>query len=236
MDCLTRSFDLIYVDPPGTGGLDEVNNPTFEGIVEAIEVELSQIERPLILAGHSFGGLYSVELCARNALNAVGLALLSSPITAGCYENAIMNYEKHKTPTLQQAEKDFSENPCNLTFNSMLSHYGILFFSERTVSHGSQIIFNDLTSCETSLKLSTLHLLKHSKFEKKLRSLPYSKVSIFGGQDHLLEPRHLEKEARENGLTFHLIQDAGHFITFDQPEAVASLIEKTFTDSKGRIA
>lgn len=80
MDILSRSFNLAYIDPPGTGGSEELDNPSPEAIVSAIAALLKGLNSPLILCGHSFGALYAIELC--HTLDCVqGLVLLAP----GCF-------------------------------------------------------------------------------------------------------------------------------------------------------
>src|ERR1700743_426636 len=58
MEFLKRSFDLVFVDPPGTGKSKGSPIPTFADVIQSIGVSLSMLKRPLVLAGHSFGGCY----------------------------------------------------------------------------------------------------------------------------------------------------------------------------------
>lgn len=231
MDVLSRSFELAFVDPPGTGGLEEVSAPTFEGILGAMEVELEKLgNRSFIFIGHSFGALYAIELAARKRINVCGLAIIAAPLSEETYEIAKKQYVEFMTPELSDAIEKFDDDKTKGSFNQLLSRYGRLYFSEETIERGGRLLLSDETSVE-----SFIHVLPTFSrrtpfvdFIGHLRDLAVPKFMIAGAVDLLFPASALEADARLTDCRFFKIQDAGHFVTFDQPEAVTALIEEIF--------
>ncbi len=234
MDVLSRSFDLAYIDPPGTGGQPEIANPTFASILASLNVDLKKLgSRKIILCGHSFGALYAIEL-AMWAENIAGILLMASPLSNASYEVATKLYSQFMTPELSQAEEGFDKKPSAETFTKLLASYGHLYFSKQAAKEGSQMLLNDSVSYQSFLHLLPILSKRTSTvdFVKNLRSLNLPKYMLAGSEDLLFPIRTLAEDASESKAKLFKIQDAGHFITFDQPEAVAVLIENFFVDSK----
>lgn len=57
MDLLSRSFHLAYIDPPGTGGTEELENLTPHSLILSLAELIRSLKTPVILCGHSYGAL-----------------------------------------------------------------------------------------------------------------------------------------------------------------------------------
>lgn len=234
MDLLSRSFDLVYIDPPGTAGLDELPNPTFFSVVDALEAELLSLKRPIVLCGHSFGGLYAVEILSRRRLDVVGFCAIAVPFSNEAYAAATNQFNLHMTPELSAAGNRFDEKPTNENLAQLYGSYGVLYFSADTKKRGNSLLASDLVSAPSFVNILPVisERTPDIQFTDLLRACALRKVMIAGAEDLLLPLEVLRVEAQATQCEFHEVSSAGHFVTFDQPEAVARLIENIFTDSK----
>jgi pimeloyl-ACP methyl ester carboxylesterase len=235
MDFLSRSFTVAYIDPPGTGGEEEAENPTFAGIVESIEAALQPLEEsPLILAGHSFGALYAIELVQRGRLPVAGLAALTSPLSAASYQVAVDLFGSLMTAELEAAIHHFEAEPTRASFNAMMASYGRLYFSAPLVEQGKQLLLGDKSSPRSFVEVLPTFSRRtpYIDFEGHLLAAKIPKLLLAGEEDILFPPEALEKDAKATGAEFFLAKKAGHFVTFDQPEAVGALIEEFFSSGK----
>ncbi|MGK5083089.1 alpha/beta hydrolase [Bdellovibrionota bacterium FG-1] len=234
MDVLARSFNISYVDTPGSGEQEEAANPTFDSVVSAIEATLMELKGPLILCGHSFGALFCAQLAQRNRLELGGLIAIATPFSAAAYAVAVQQYFKYMTPELSAADVEWERNPSRETLTRLLSSYGLLYFSPATVERGKRLLTADLVSWKTFEQVLPVLSQGAPKidFVEMLRLLSIPKYFIAGELDLMLPPATLETDARMIGAEFRLVAGAGHFVTFDQPDAVAGLIEELIIDSK----
>lgn len=230
MDILRRSFDLAYVDPPGTGGLPVPQKPTFERVIHAIEAELIMLRRPMVLCGHSFGGLYATLLAHRGKLNLKGLVAMDTPLSAESFSVAGAQYAQYLTPELRQAQDEWERSPSRDTYLKWVGSYGLLFFLEGANEQGRAFLGQDQVSYEVALESERSGLPKMD-FIECLRLAKVPKFMFAGSHDHLLPPQALERDAHRAGFEFGEVKNAGHFITFDQPEVVAGMIEDRFIDN-----
>ena len=71
------------------------------------------------------------------------------------------------------------------------------------------------------MRLSLLESLMTSLAQKNGK-----KIFISGADDRLLMSENLKKDSDLGKFEFYEIQNASHFVMFDQPERVANLIEE----------
>ena len=62
LEPLKDNFHLAFIDPPGTGGTEDLDPVTYEGLIDDIESAILTIGKPVILLGHSFGGIQAAEI------------------------------------------------------------------------------------------------------------------------------------------------------------------------------
>ena len=89
------------------------------------------------------------------------------------------------------------------------------------------MLLNDLTSFQSFSSLLPV-ISKNSEKKDFIRMLKnYSKPKLFlaGSDEVLFTIENLSQDAKDIGADFKVIKSAGHFVTFDQPEAVAKQIE-----------
>lgn len=226
MDLLKRSFHLVYIDPPGTGGQPAVSHLSFEDAVQALEAEISQIKGDIVLCGHSFGALLAISLLAKFRVE--GIVCLASPLTLEAIEHASKVSEENMTPELSIALGNFEESPTSENFLGLFEGYKEMYFHPSNVVKGTQWIKKDKPSPESfgSQQSILSDSKKMTDLMNKLKSFSGKKLLVAASDDILFVPKFLKEHSEEAGMQFELIQDAGHFLIYDQPEKVAKVIEK----------
>ncbi len=158
---LKRSADLVFVDPPGTGGHGPADFTQFRSrdafweVLRSIEVELAKLNRPLILVGHSFGGFYAGSIALRDSLNGLdirGVVFIATALRKNTF-NTIMPerirlYEKaqsgqHGFSPLAHARMHYMNEPSAANYAEWVANYGLLIFSEESLSQGRRLILGD---------------------------------------------------------------------------------------------
>ena len=233
MDVLSRTFDLVYIDPPGTGG-SAAEDPTFGGVVASIRDSLRTFGRPILLCGHSFGGLYSVILACDPQLDVVGLTLIATPLTQTAYKAATTGYNRGRSEALKNAEERYDQAKTDENYAEMLAAYGPMYFSAKNVSEGSEVLKKDQVSAKSFENILPV-LSRNSEnidFVSRVKSLVFPKLFIAGGDEIIFTPTSLADNAMNADCRFEVVHQASHFVTFDQPEAVAGLIESVFSTEK----
>lgn len=236
LEVLRRSFRVVLVDPPGTGSNPEPENPTFGSVVESIEQELRRLSSPLLLCGHSFGALYAAELARRAALPTVGLIAVAAPFSKKAYEVACALYEKSLTSNLKAASDVWENHPTRENLAALFASYQGLYFPPETVAAGSNMLLQDKVSPSTFKAVLPALSAANSpyRFELVAKAVSVPKLFVAGDQDVLFPVNVLRQEAQDIGAAFEVVAGAGHFVPFDQPEAIAGLIERYFINGKTR--
>ena len=223
LDILKRSMNLIYVDFHGTNDVPYVEDASFEKLTQNLSVELESIlltSSKIFLIGHSFGGFFVASLAQKLPIK--GIFCLAVPFSQESLEGAVENYARKKTPSLKDAETEWNRNKTDEAFKKWLSEYGELYFIN---PKGRELLLND----KSSARLFLANRFDASEKEYLLDNLAPKKilkVFIAGKLDGLISYKVLEKDASRGGFQFLTVENASHFLTFDQPEKVASLIEE----------
>ncbi len=225
LNILSRSFDLYYMDFPGTNGLPFDHKRSFETLSRMLFDEIEMISGPVISVGHSFGGFFAAR--AAIDLGLAGLVSLSAPFSAATLKCASENYTALETADLKTARGAWNQSPSKEAFSRWLSLYGELYFAPKNIHSGRTLLENDPSSFEFFLANRS----DTSQFEEVLWELSgWSGKKLFmGGMvDRMVNVDLLSSDAIKAKAVFQPIQDASHFLSFDQPEVVAKLIEYYF--------
>jgi len=231
LDLLKRSMNLVYVDFHGTNDVPYNEDASLEKLSVAAEKELRHslpLDSDIFLIAHSFGGFFASILA--DLLPVKGIFCLSVPFSLGSLESVVENYARKATPSLKNAEAEWVKNRNDETFKKWLSEYGELYFIN---PKGRDLLLNDKSSARFFLAnrsdASDKEYLLDNLAQKKIL-----KVFISGKLDSLISEKALEKDALRGGFQFLTVENASHFLTFDQPEKVASLIEQNIATVKLR--
>lgn len=231
LNLLSRSFNLTFIDPPGTGSSPSLPDQSFSSHVEQITARLSDAG-PVILLGHSFGGLYATAVASKADDKVRGLILLGTPLTPESFAHAGASYEKNAGAEARQAEQDFSASPSDTNFSRWIASYGNLYFSPANVERGREMLLSDRASSSVFTGIRTSQILREIDFPQTLRGLRCRKLLLAGERDILLPDLVLAADAEKSNADFSVIRDAGHFMGFDQPETVARVIENFFATER----
>lgn len=219
MDILKRSFNLLYVDFPGTNGVPYDADRSFDELSGALEFELLKMNGPKFILGHSYGGFFAANLSLKIKLE--GIICIATPFSENSLAAASENYSAKNSQTLSEAESDWEKLQDDRSLAKWFSEYGELYFTNR---EGNKLLLKDNVSArffianrsDAADKEFMLPLLKQNKTKK---------LFIAGKQDEMLPEEILKKDADLGGFNFVGVNNASHFVTFDQPESVAGLIE-----------
>lgn len=224
---LSRSFDVMAFDPPGTGSSSSKPDQTFESNLELLEDRLIG-EDDVLLVGHSFGGLYAAAIAQRDRVPVSGIVLLGTPLTVEAMAYAGAQYEKHASAESKSLGQSFQNSPSDAGLRRWLASYGSLYFAPENVESGRSMLLAVGVSHAAFLNIRVSKLLQENDFPAVLRTWIGPKLMLAGEHDRLLPPSVLQKDAERADAGFSLVKGAGHFMGFDQPEAVAQLIETNF--------
>lgn len=219
MDILSRSFNLLYVDFPGVNGNPYIKDRSFDELSHALQMELQKVNGPLYVLGHSYGGFFAANLSLKMKLD--GIICVATPFSEKSLVAAGGNFNANKSQALTDAEVEWSEQQDDKSFAKWTSEYGELYF---TNPDGKYLLLNDKVSAKFFLanrsdarqKESMLSLLKENNMKK---------LFIAGGKDIMLPIEILREDASRGGFDFKSVNNASHFVTFDQAEIVAGQIE-----------
>lgn len=226
LDVLKRSFELYYVDFPGTNGVPYERDRTFDELGAELSSEAEKLGRPLFVVGHSFGGLFAADLALRSPL-AKGVACVATPLSRRSLEAAGPRFEGSKSPALIAAGERFYANPTDETFSEWLSEYGNLYFAPHSQASGRELLRRDPSSARF-FQNNRRDAAQMEPVLKKLATWNGQKLFVAGHQDGLLMSSVLQEDAATAKAKFVEIPGGNHFVTFDQPELVARAVEDAF--------
>lgn len=220
LDILSRSFTLLYVDFHGTNGNPYTGKKTFEELSSELNKKIQSVTGEKFVLGHSYGGFFAGNAFVEGIVD--GLVCVATPFSKQTLSKTGENYRAHMTDALVKAESLWNENQDDKAFAVWLSEYDSLYFKN---PEGKSLLLND----KTSAQFFKDNRSDAESFESLLTLLAQShgkKVFISGDDDKLLMSENLKKDSDLGKFDFYEIENASHFVTFDQPERVASLIEK----------
>lgn len=219
MDILSRSFHLFYVDFPGTNDNPYSGKKSFDELSSELSKEIQVIEGPKFVIGHSYGGFFAADLSLKIKLD--GIVCVATPFSEKSLITASENYTAKKSQALSDAEDEWEKLQADKSLAKWLSEYGELYFIK---PEGRDLLLKDKVSARFFManrsgaiqKESILPLLKQNGTKK---------LFVAGKRDGLLPEAILKEDAISGGFSFISVNNASHFVTFDQPESVAGLIE-----------
>jgi len=232
LNLLKRSFNLLYVDLPGTNGLAYDKDRSFEELTAEIVAETQQVKGNAYILGHSFGGFFAAG-AALQAPNVAGLVCIATPFTQWSLNAAHEGYRLSKSPELTTAEAKWADTPSDATFGEWLSEYGNLYFSESKRAEGKRLVKQDPCSYRLFQSLEK-NAGRMAGFLPMLKNWSGKKLSIVGELDGLLPSKILKTDALAGGFDFRVVSNANHFVMLDPPESVAGLIEEAFATEPRR--
>lgn len=215
----------VLVDPPGTGEASRPDRFDYGALLADIESALGSVGRPLVLIGHSFGGIQAADLTVRGHLPVRGLVCLATPFSTDSLQAMGRQHERHRTPEAIEREKAYAANPCRETFQAMNLSYLNFYFSKGHESEGRALLEADPFSWEAYRDATAEGIGKAEELGTAVAEWNGPKLFVAGREDLLLPWEALEQDATRGGFAFHLV-DGGHFLMFEKPGDTAKVIEE----------
>ena len=221
LDLLKRSFELIYLDMQGTNDSSYEGKKSFSELCTLVgDIITSEAGQKYIL-GHSYGGFLAAGIFrASNLVN--GLICIATPFSKESLATANDTYSSNKAPSLSDAENTWAEKQDDSSFAKWLSAYGALYFKNHKAK---ELLLHDKVSAQF-FKDNRSDISNQNSVLEHLEKIKLPKIFIAGKEDKLLPSEVLKNDALAGGFDFFEVEDASHFVTVDQPEKVAGLIEK----------
>jgi pimeloyl-ACP methyl ester carboxylesterase len=226
LDLLRRSFELYFVDFPGSNGVPYDRDRSFDELSADLVAEVEKLGKPVNAFGHSFGGFFAAELALRSP-RVNGIACVSAPFSLCALKSAKERFEASASPALIEAGDRFYADPTDANLAEWLSLYEGFYFAPATLKAGSELLRRDPVSARffQNNRKDAIHM------EPMLKRLPQwsgKKLFLAGAQDGLISSSIQKEDASVADAQFVEIPEGNHFVTFDQPEAVAQAIETQF--------
>lgn len=219
MDILSRAFNLVYVDFSGVNGTPYDGDKSFDELSNELEAELRKINGSKFVLGHSYGGFFAANLSFKLKLD--GIICISTPFSEKSLMAASENYTAKKSQALSSAEMEWESMQNDKSLAKWFSEYGQLYFMK---PEGKDLLLTDKVSAQFFVANRSDAIQRESMLPL-LKLDATKKLFIAGKQDGLLPEAVLKEDADLGGFNFVSVNNASHFVTFDQPESVAGLIE-----------
>jgi pimeloyl-ACP methyl ester carboxylesterase len=186
----------LFVDLPGHGeNTDQACCASIEEYAQWLNGRIGR--QPLILVGHSMGGMIGIELAARNPY-VKGLVL-----TASHYELPV-----HPKLLLQLAEGTFPASFFRASYGKSVDEELLEEEQRQREQVPAQVAHTDFSCCN------------EYKGQIPFAALEIPILAVYGSEDRLLPAGALEKVKEIQPDAQHeVIEEAGHYVMLENPEA-----------------
>jgi len=224
-DILSKKYNLIYIDFPGTNGNPYQGKKTHKELMTLLGESLDNITGDVYTIGHSYGGMYASDLFRYIELK--GVICLGTPMSKRTLENATSNYLKCVNDALIEAESRWENEPNNSNFSNWLSKYNSLYFSENVLEIGRKLIRDDTVSAE--FFLDNRRDISDQEVFEQISRWEGKKLLIGGERDGLISSSFLREDAALFNYDFFLIPYANHFLMLDDLSMLVKSIDNFIT-------
>lgn len=219
------TVNVYYYYPSGTDG--QRNNDldfSYATQLKELKEEIEKIENPIIV-GHSFGGIISTDLVVQFPSLVQSLICIAAPFSKSVFDAASVGFNQIQNPESIIINEKFKNDPTDENYNEWFSFYGDLYFTNSNVNSGKKMILDDSACAKSYLAARSESATKESLLAK-IKNVKLNKLFILGLEDKLLPFNILTKDAEAGDFKTVTVEDAGHFVHFDQPKKVAEVIEQ----------
>lgn len=220
--CL-KNLNVYLYHPTGTDGEEAVGECSYEDQLENLSREVQKLG-DVYLCGHSFGGIQAVDLAMRLPSLIKGLILLASPFSERSFSEVSSSFNKDKTLEQINMDEQFKSDSSNENYKKWFVSYAHMYFSTTKIVEGRKLLKESSVCVKNFLGASSEASLK-GRLLNEIKSSEIKKLFIAGNEDKLLSPETLGNDADNGGFKFLTIENAGHFVHFEQPIKIAQLIE-----------
>jgi pimeloyl-ACP methyl ester carboxylesterase len=228
VDVLADAFDVATVDPPGTGGLPRAESYTYGGIVAAIADRLAAVDRPVVLAGMSFGAILAAELATAGVADVRGFVGLSAPISPEGLRALGDGSNDRRTDAMRASEAAFLADPSDGTWAAMVAAVAPRYFAEAFVERGRSLLLGDRSEFRQYHQVLGPYVAGAVATDvlRRLETFHGPKLLVAGADDAVVPPAIVRADAARLRCDYVEVADGGHFLLFERPQAVRRLFER----------
>lgn len=220
-----NGVNIYHYYPSGTDEQENGNQDfSYATQLKELKDEIKKIENPIII-GHSFGGVIATNLVIQSPSMVHSLICIAAPFSPKVFEAASDIYSKFQNQESNLLNERFKNDPTNENYKDWFSFYGDLYFTKANVDSGKKMIREDSVCAKSYLAARSESATKESLLVE-IRKVQKNKLFILGSEDKLLPSAILIKDAEAGNFKTNTIENAGHFVHFDQPQKVADVISE----------
>jgi pimeloyl-ACP methyl ester carboxylesterase len=227
---LVRTHRIVAPDLPGLGASETPHGPPDTATVLAWLDELidATCTTPPVLVGASLGGSIAARFAARHRQRLARLVL----VDAGCLVGRV-----RPAPGVLLALVRHSLRPSRRTMLRLLRQVTVDLdrLRERLGERWEPFLAYSLDRARTpSVQQANRHLLRELGWQQippqDLERIAVPTTLIWGRQDRVMPLRTAQEASARYGWPLQVIDDAGHFLVADQPEAFLAALQDALGD------
>jgi len=200
-------------------------NVSYSGLIDAAADQIAAIEGRVILLGHSFGGVAATDITLRDPQKIAGLICIATPFSQAAWSAILESYSAQTSEAMRTTESTFLKSPTDQNLSAWFASYGRLYFAGHSIAQGTAMLRAGPSVAHAYLG-ATKEGASQEHLLEKLRKISIPRILIAGQEDLLFPIDAAEAEAKRGGFEFSRIDNAGHFVVFDQPNKVQTVIAK----------
>lgn len=217
-------FNVYFYYPTGTDGKvvsDQLLD--YENQLKELSLQINVLEN-VVLLGHSFGGILATDLVTRNSNNISALICIAAPFSKAVFKSAGEAFGEFQNAESERINESFQKDPTDESYKKWFAHYAGLYFLGGNIEAGRQMILSD-SACVKSYLAARSESAQKEFLLNGIGKLNITKLFLLGSEDVLLRKELLRQDAMRGNFSIQTIDDAGHFVHFDQPKEVANVID-----------
>jgi pimeloyl-ACP methyl ester carboxylesterase len=242
MEGLSQHYRVIAIDLVGYGKSSKGRyNANMSFHVDQLEGFLQKMEIDKIhLLGHSMGAQVATHFCLKNPTKVISLSMIA-PAGIETFTSEQKAFFATVTPEAIAATPDQNyRNNLLLNFYAFNEKAEFMYEDRMRIKEDPQ--FGDYCFV---IAQGIQGMLEEPIFDR-LGEIKVPSLVIYGAQDALIPNKYLNPQldtkkiaeiAKTNisGAQVHLVEEAGHFVMYEQPEEVNQLIENFLGSLEGPI-
>lgn len=228
-----KDINVYFFHPTGTIGEDSTELSSYDDQLLELSKEIKKLEN-VYLCGHSFGGIQAVDIALRLPAQIKGVICIASPFSENAFKDLGINFSKEKTSQQIMMNEIFKNNPTNENYQKWFATYAHIYFSKSKIEAGRKLLLESRVNVKNYLG-ATNEASRKAHLLNEIKTSQVKKLFIAGNEDHLLPPHILKSDSDSGSFIFKTIDNAGHFIHFEEPEKTAEIVED-FIFTEGEIS
>ena len=209
---LAEQFNFAAIELPGHGASEGPARADIGSMVRIVAAAAERLQSgagtpPPIVMGHSMGGAISIELALSGAAELSGLVLVATGARLKVQSAIIDGIERDWEASCRSEEGFGPGAPAALK----------TAYAVNRIQGSPQVAASDFRACNVFDRMADLPKI----------TLP---TLVFGGGKDLLTPEKYARYLSERipAATLVLLENAGHMLPIEEPQALAAALEKHF--------